>query len=256
DPKPARITEVKNAVAIGDELEVIEIDGAVAGEIALYHPSNGGTLIVGDALINFEPYGFTLLPRKYCLNEKRMRSSLRQLLRRPAERMLSPTARQSLHGQLCVCGNCWKAIHRSSCEFGRSTSSERNTIGQCPGALSSIDSIFAHDFRVAVCAWCIGCGSERSALSANITSGPGMHGFRAHRGNDFQSLRRLVARSTQPAHGCKAFASLKIRRRRIARCQFGRFLGVSRRDQLVDVCALAGCARDRVLLFADQALHR
>jgi len=88
DPKPARFTEVKNAVAIGDELEVIEIDGAVAGEIALYHPSNGGTLIVGDALINFEPYGFTLLPRKYCLNEKRMRSSLRQLLTRPAERML------------------------------------------------------------------------------------------------------------------------------------------------------------------------
>src|SRR5216684_8285167 len=94
----------------------------------------------------------------------------------------SPTARQSLHGQLCVCGNCWKAIHRSSCEFGRSTSSERNTIGQCPGALSSIDSIFAHDFRVAVCAWCVGCGGERSALSSNITSGPGLHGFRAHRG--------------------------------------------------------------------------
>src|SRR5437870_11363910 len=88
DPKPARFTEVKNAVAIGDELEVIEIDGAVAGEIALYHPSNGGTLIVGDALINFEPYGFTLLPRKYCLSEKQMRSSLHQLLARPAERML------------------------------------------------------------------------------------------------------------------------------------------------------------------------
>src|SRR5713101_7676351 len=168
----------------------------------------------------------------------------------------SPTARQSLHGQLCVCGNCWKAIHRSSCEFGRSTSSERNTIGQCPEALSSIDSIFAHDFRVAVCAWCIGCGSERSTLSSNITSGPGLYGIRAHRGNAFQSLRRLVARSTQPAHGFKAFASLKIRRRRIARRQFGRFLGVSRRDELVDVCALADCARERVLLFADQALHR
>src|SRR5437667_7574532 len=86
DPKPARFTEVKNAVAIGDELEVIEIEGAVAGEIALYHPSNGGTLIVGDALINFEPYGFTLLPPKYCLNKKRMRSSLRQLLTPTAER--------------------------------------------------------------------------------------------------------------------------------------------------------------------------
>jgi len=52
-----------NGAAIGGELEVIEIEGAVAGEIALYYASNGGTLIVGDALINFEPYSFSLLPR-------------------------------------------------------------------------------------------------------------------------------------------------------------------------------------------------
>lgn len=88
DLKPARFTEARNGTAIGGELEVIQIEGAVAGEIALYHASNGGTLIVGDALINFEPYGFTFLPRKYCLNEKQMRSSLHQLLTRPAERML------------------------------------------------------------------------------------------------------------------------------------------------------------------------
>ena len=87
DVKPARFTEAKNGTAIGGELEVIEVEGAVAGEIALYHPSNGGTLIVGDALINFEPRGFSLLPRKYCLNEKQMRSSLHQLLARPAERI-------------------------------------------------------------------------------------------------------------------------------------------------------------------------
>jgi glyoxylase-like metal-dependent hydrolase (beta-lactamase superfamily II) len=88
DLKPARFTEAKNATTIGGELEVIEIEGAVAGEIALYYASNGGTLIVGDTLINFEPYGFSFLPRKYCLNEKQMRSSLHQLLARPAERML------------------------------------------------------------------------------------------------------------------------------------------------------------------------
>jgi glyoxylase-like metal-dependent hydrolase (beta-lactamase superfamily II) len=88
DLKPARFTEAKNGTAIGGQLEVIEVEGAVAGEIALYHGSNGGTLIVGDALINFEPYGFSFLPRKYCLNEKQMRSSLHQLLARAAERML------------------------------------------------------------------------------------------------------------------------------------------------------------------------
>jgi glyoxylase-like metal-dependent hydrolase (beta-lactamase superfamily II) len=88
DSKPARFTEIENGIRIGAELEVIDIEGAVPGEIALYHASNGGTLIVGDALINFEPYGFTFLPRKYCLNEKQMRSSLGQLLSRPAERLL------------------------------------------------------------------------------------------------------------------------------------------------------------------------
>jgi glyoxylase-like metal-dependent hydrolase (beta-lactamase superfamily II) len=88
DLKPARFAEAKKGAAIGGELEVIEIEGAVAGEIALYHASNGGTLIVGDTLVNFEPYGFSFLPRKYCLNEKQMRNSLPQLLARPAERLL------------------------------------------------------------------------------------------------------------------------------------------------------------------------
>ncbi len=122
---------------------------------------------------------------------------------------------------------CWKVIPRSPCEFGRSTPSERNTIGRCAGALSSIDSIFAHDFRVAVCSWCARGGGGRPALSSNITSGLGLHGFCADRGHAFQSIRRLVARSTQPSHGFEAFASPKI----------GRWC-------------------DRVLLFADQALHR
>ncbi len=73
---------------ISDELRVIEIEGAGIGEIALYHEAADGTLIVGDALINFEPYGFTFLPAKYCSNEKEMRRSLRKLLAYKAERML------------------------------------------------------------------------------------------------------------------------------------------------------------------------
>jgi hypothetical protein len=73
---------------ICDELTVIGIEGAAAGEIVLHSATNGGTLITGDALINFEPYGFTFLPHKYCSNEKEMRRSLRKLLTRKAERML------------------------------------------------------------------------------------------------------------------------------------------------------------------------
>ena len=86
--KPSRFKEIANGAKICDELEVIAIDGAVAGEIALYHPLNGGTLVVGDALINFEPPGFAVLPRKYCLNQKQMQRSLQELLTRPAERLL------------------------------------------------------------------------------------------------------------------------------------------------------------------------
>jgi len=81
-------TKVGDGGKICDELTVIGIEGAAAGEIVLHSATNGGTLITGDALINFEPYGFTFLPHKYCSNEKEMRRSLRKLLSRKAERML------------------------------------------------------------------------------------------------------------------------------------------------------------------------
>jgi glyoxylase-like metal-dependent hydrolase (beta-lactamase superfamily II) len=82
------LIKIDDGQRIGNELEVVTIDGAAPGEIALYHSPGGGTLIVGDALINFEPYGFTFLPPKYCRNAKEMRRSLRKLAARQAERLL------------------------------------------------------------------------------------------------------------------------------------------------------------------------
>ena len=70
------------------DLCVVEIEGAAPGEVALYHRRDGGAIIVGDALINFEPYGFALLPPKYCGDAKQMRQSLRRLLDYKFERML------------------------------------------------------------------------------------------------------------------------------------------------------------------------
>lgn len=70
------------------DLQVIRIDGTAPGEFALYHPDDGGTLIIGDALINFDPHGFTLLPAKYCTNQKKMIRSLRQLLDFQFQRIL------------------------------------------------------------------------------------------------------------------------------------------------------------------------
>jgi glyoxylase-like metal-dependent hydrolase (beta-lactamase superfamily II) len=61
-------------------LVIIPIEGAVSGEIGLHFPQDDGTLIVGDSLIHFDPYGLALLPKKYCSNQQKMRRSLRQLL--------------------------------------------------------------------------------------------------------------------------------------------------------------------------------
>jgi glyoxylase-like metal-dependent hydrolase (beta-lactamase superfamily II) len=89
---PDKAAQQFRSVADGDEichgLRVIGIEGAAAGEMILHYASNSGTLIVGDALINFEPYGFTFLPAKYCSNEKEMRRSLQKLLDYKAERIL------------------------------------------------------------------------------------------------------------------------------------------------------------------------
>jgi hypothetical protein len=83
---PAR--EVRDGQTFASDVCAIKIEGAAAGEMAIYHELDGGALIIGDALINFEPYGFTFLPQKYCLNAKEMRRSLRHLLDYKFERML------------------------------------------------------------------------------------------------------------------------------------------------------------------------
>ncbi len=88
DKTPSRFSSVADGDKISDELRVIGIGGAATGEVVLHYAPNGGTLIVGDALINFEPYGFAFLPGKYCSNQKQMRRSLRKLLDYKAERML------------------------------------------------------------------------------------------------------------------------------------------------------------------------
>jgi hypothetical protein len=79
---------LKEHSAVGRGLSAIAIDGAPAGEVAIYSEADGGTLIIGDALINFEPYGFALLPAKYCSNPKAMRRSLPKLLDYAFERIL------------------------------------------------------------------------------------------------------------------------------------------------------------------------
>ncbi|MEP6810009.1 MAG: hypothetical protein ABI992_07180 [Chthoniobacterales bacterium] len=82
------IVELGDGREIAPGLVAIAIDGAVAGEIALLDRADGGTLILGDALINMEPHGFAFLPAKYCSNPKLMRRSLRKLTEFDFERIL------------------------------------------------------------------------------------------------------------------------------------------------------------------------
>jgi glyoxylase-like metal-dependent hydrolase (beta-lactamase superfamily II) len=84
----SEVMDLKEGDRCGSELRVLEIAGAVSGEIAIFCERDGGTMIVGDALIHFEPYGFEFLPAKYCTDAKEMKRSLRHLLDYRFERML------------------------------------------------------------------------------------------------------------------------------------------------------------------------
>ena len=81
------VTTFADAAIFSGGLTALAIDGAPLGESALYSTANGGTLVVGDALINFEPYGFDLLPDKYCLDPALMRRCLPRLLDYTFERI-------------------------------------------------------------------------------------------------------------------------------------------------------------------------
>jgi len=82
------VTEITDGTRLSDEITVISIEGAAPGEIALHCVNEGGTAIIGDALINFGAHGFTFLPTKYCSDSQRMRESLRKLLDYRFERIL------------------------------------------------------------------------------------------------------------------------------------------------------------------------
>ena len=62
--------------------EAILLDGFAAGESAFWLD---GLLLLGDALINVPPYGFSILPDKYCADPRAARESLKKLLQFPVE---------------------------------------------------------------------------------------------------------------------------------------------------------------------------
>lgn len=62
--------------------EAVGLGGFAAGETAFWVD---GALVMGDALIHVAPYGFAMLPEKYCEDPGAGRESLRKLLGLPVE---------------------------------------------------------------------------------------------------------------------------------------------------------------------------
>lgn len=87
-PDFPQATWVQDGEVFANGLTAVAIDGGPAGETALHYDDTGGTMVLGDALINFEPHGFGLLPAKYCLDSRLMRRSLGKLLDYAFERLL------------------------------------------------------------------------------------------------------------------------------------------------------------------------
>ncbi len=63
-------------------VEVIPIEGFAPGECAF---RLGNIMVMGDALIHAAPYGFAILPDKYCADPRAGRESLKKLLACPVE---------------------------------------------------------------------------------------------------------------------------------------------------------------------------
>lgn len=101
----SQLVELQDKDRLAPGLTAVAIEGGPAGEIAVHHDADGGTVVVGDALINFEPHGFALLPAKYCSDFKLMRRSLSQLLEYDFERMLFA------HGTPLLSGACGRLEH-------------------------------------------------------------------------------------------------------------------------------------------------
>jgi metallo-beta-lactamase superfamily protein len=81
-------TGVQDGEEFSPGLTTVALAGGPAGEMALHYNNNGGAMILGDALINFEPHGFGVLPAKYCQDATLLRRSLSKLLDYTFERML------------------------------------------------------------------------------------------------------------------------------------------------------------------------
>lgn len=70
--------ELKPGATYWDQLQILDLSGASAGEVAIYR-RDLEILSFGDAFIHLPGFGFSLLPEKYCLNAKQLQIGIQQL---------------------------------------------------------------------------------------------------------------------------------------------------------------------------------
>lgn len=68
---------VRAGELVGGNIQVLDVSGGGVGEIALYHPA--GRIHFGDAVVNLESTGLSLLPEKYCSDLERLKKAIRGL---------------------------------------------------------------------------------------------------------------------------------------------------------------------------------
>lgn len=84
-----RISDKDGLVPVlDDSISAIGLRGFFKGELAYLFPLNHSTVVVGDPIINLDPYGFCELPDKYSDEPKEKSASLKKLSDIKFDRML------------------------------------------------------------------------------------------------------------------------------------------------------------------------
>src|SRR4029453_3896907 len=103
-----------------------------------------------------------------------------------------------------VYGNSWNRN-----ELARSTTGSQGVVRKFSWPVFAIDPILAHGLRAAIRARRARGRRKWAPNDTDINSRPDLHGLSPHCRDAFQSPSRLVARSTESAHGGATFTSFK-----------------------------------------------
>ncbi len=173
-----RYRHFRVAKGLSQGLTGIAIDGGPQGEMALHYNANGGTMVLGDALINFEPHGFGFLPAKYCRNARLMRRSLRKLLDYAFDRMFFAHGTPILSGARARVERLLGYLPLAS----DSMADRRHNVAatEYHHAVSSADPFLAHHLCPSLCLGGASRGGKRPPDLADLLLGARLHGPGAH----------------------------------------------------------------------------